>query len=218
MRFLRLAAVAGLITLMLNGAPGRVDAIDKSYDPMHPPPLSLYHIEDYGKSGSGIISGQLTAVTKKFGKLVYPNAKIYLIPANNFTYYYINDMAYGVQFPNNKRFLTGYPIQISKYTRETLSDSEGNFEFSNLPDGDYYLDAYVQYERDSHPEKTRTTFGVGPDGETVYGTERHEGLKIDSDDAVVWASATVDATGGKPHYYIYSFDVMGEFLCCRGSI
>jgi hypothetical protein len=185
---------------------------------MHPPPLSLYHIEDYGKSGSGIISGQLTAVTKKFGKVVYPNAKSYLIPDNNFTYYYINDLAFMLENPNAKHYLTGYPIQLAKYTRETMSDADGNFQFTNLPDGDYLLNAYVQYERDSHPEKSRTTIGVGPDGETVYGTERHAGLKIDSDDAEVWASATVDSTAGKPHYDIYSFDVMGEFLCCRGSI
>jgi len=215
---MRIIRIAAMLTLLISQSSTGAIAIDKSYDPMHPPPLSLYHIEDYGKSGSGIISGQLTAITKKFGQLVYPNAKIYLIPANNFTYYYINDIAYSMQYPNAKQYLTGYPMQIAKYTRATVTDSEGNFEFTNLPDGDYYLDAYVQYERDSHPEKTRTTFGVGPDGETIYGTERHAGLKIDSDDVVVWASATVDSTAGKPHYYIYSFDVMGEFLCCRGSI
>lgn len=84
-----------------------------------------------------------------------------------------------------------------------------------IPDGEYYLDIYVQYERNSHPEKTRLT---DRSGTTERWSTGPGFTKIDSDDVVIAASAKVDAAQGIADDEIISFEVVGDFLRCRGSI
>lgn len=169
-------------------------------------------------TGSGVIQGYLKSKTKFFGEMTYPNSQVLLLPNSPFSKWYINDVAYIMEHPHEKDALPNYPVDLVKYTRSTKSDEHGFFRFTGVPDGDYYVWAYLEHEVDSRPTRERTQLAMGADGTMVSVPTFREGLKIRSDSVIIAAGASVDTAGGYAGDEIKAFEVFGEYTCCSAEI
>jgi hypothetical protein len=213
-------AILCALLLVTSAAPlnSRASSFLDAFDPTSYPKVDLDFYAPYARSGHGVISGVLTAKTKLFGSIVFPNRPVSLTPASTFDDWYIKDTAYQLEHPDHKDVMPGFPVQLQPYVRRTVTDSDGKFTFSNLPDGSYFLDAFVMHEEDSHPVRERTEMAMGPDGEMVGVPVQKEGLRIRSDDVVIAARADVDGAHGYPTVLIQWFSVVGEYTCCKAEL
>jgi len=193
-------------------------AVPKDFDPHHIPVIALGSYPPSLKAGTGIIEGYLKAKTQFFGELTYPNEDVLLLPNTEFSYWYIEDVAYMVENPYAKDALQNYPIDLVKYTRHINTDSNGFFRFSGLPNGSYIVWTAAEHEEDSEPTRERVQLAMGADGSMVSVPTFRKGLKIHSDSVVIAATANVGIGSSSSVQQIDKFDVVGEFTCCSAQI
>jgi len=94
----------------------------------------------YGDTGTSIITGQAFLKTRGGDVKYGAGCMVYLNPVTTystewFTYGIIKEMS-----------LSKADQRIDKYHWETMADGFGNFEFKNLPTGEYYLACNITWE------------------------------------------------------------------------
>lgn len=192
-----------------------------SRPPFDPATLPIIYDGDYPpylQTGTGEVSGYLRVQTKLFGTVTYAKTHVFLMPATNFTSWYILNEGYQLEHPGAKDLAPRYPESLRQYSRATTTDENGFFRFSGLPDGKYYINAWVQREVDDQPVRHRTVMAMGPDGDMVSVPVERAGLRIRADDAFVAVSLTIDAAHGAASVVPIAFDVVGEYTCCKAEI
>ena len=89
-------------------------------------------------SGSGVVKGKIYITTPGGNKVNGKNTRLYLNPVTSYSTQWFN-----------KSYLGGAKMskvdnRLFNYLKFTTSDSEGNFEFLNVPSGSYYLIGVVK--------------------------------------------------------------------------
>ncbi len=99
--------------------------------------------EPFMTKGSGKISGQAFMKTRagdvKFGA----GCTVWLTPATAYMKELVRIKDQGFNVSNHTQDTAG---AIQKYIRTTVADGTGNFEFNNLPPGEYFVECNVTWE------------------------------------------------------------------------
>jgi hypothetical protein len=106
----------------------------------HQVPFDETEFAAYDRPGSGAITGQLAVVDPDNGRLRHGDrATVELLPVASYTTEMVNrQLGQGTRlFPADSR--------LKKYVRTTTTDHQGNFAFSSLPAGDYYVFGDVEW-------------------------------------------------------------------------
>lgn len=102
------------------------------------------------KKGTAKISGQAFLRRRGGGVVTCAGQNVYLFPATD----YANERMMGIYGTTGKGYRSaksaGYNEAESEdyysYNRQTTCDAEGDFEFSGVADGDYYVTASVLWQ------------------------------------------------------------------------
>jgi hypothetical protein len=103
-------------------------------------PFDEAEFASYAGTGTGTLTGQGFLKTRgedvKFGA----GNEVVMVPVNSYTTEGYQRAILGGEIlePPDPRY--------QKYRRTTIADGHGNFEFRNIPDGDYYLVCHIQWE------------------------------------------------------------------------
>jgi hypothetical protein len=207
------------ILLLLCSSPAFSSGYPKDFNPRDVPHFHYPQYVGYDGVGTGEIWGKLEVKTQLFGVRAFPNNKVYLIPNTAFSGWYLEDVAYSIEHVDDDNALINYPPDLYKYTRETTTDSNGMYYFKNLPDGSYIVDAGIDTNEDSQPERERSTIiGYDINGDMVAGIERYRGYKIRADTLLVAAVGKVDSAHNLGFDQITGYEIMGEATCCKHEI
>jgi hypothetical protein len=207
------------LMVLLCTAPAFSSGYPKDFNPHNVPHFHYPEYVGYDGTGQGRIWGKLEVKTQIFGDRVFPNHKIALIPNTSFSGWYVDDIGYAIEHVDDDKALVNYPPDLIKYTCETTTDDNGMYSFNNLPDGYYIVDAALDVNEDSQPDRERSTIiGYDTNGDMVAGIEHYRGYKIKADTLFVAASAKVDTVHNLGTDQITGFEVMGEATCCKHEI
>lgn len=91
-------------------------------------------------SGSATITGSAFLKTKGGDVKVGAGDKVELIPAAPYTrerFEFVTQSAYTHIEPRDPR--------LAKYVRSTIADAQGNFEFRNIPAGEYFIACLIEW-------------------------------------------------------------------------
>jgi hypothetical protein len=205
--------------LLLCSTPVLSSGYPKDFDPHKVPYFYRGDYKGYDASGTGEIWGKLEVQTQLFGMRVFPNNKVYLIPNTAFSGWYLEDVGYSIEHVDDEKALVNYPPELYKYTRETTTDANGMYYFKGLPDGSYIVDAGIDANEDTQPERERSTIiGYDINGDMVAGIERYRGYKIRADTLLVASVGKVDAAHNLGFDQITGYEVIGEATCCKHEI
>jgi hypothetical protein len=214
-----------LLVLTLSSIAGpTVSSADESaplpFDPFHVPGVYWPELAPYLKTGSGEIEGRFTAKTKLFGEIGFPNTRVDLLPAVPISEWIIRSTGYNLEHDDYKKRdpMPDFPNQLTPYEKWTITDGNGYFKFSNLPDGSYFVFGTARRTDLRHPSRYTTDEQTAANGDTVTTLEKTEGLKELSDLVTIAASATVDSKNDHSLWTVARFDVMGEYTCCKAEI
>jgi len=108
------------------------------------------------RSGKNTISGQGMLRTRGGEVRTSAGNKAYLYPVTQYTSEMMDFMFKGASSGYNeyvkidshviyKREISNLPSDFSKYVKEKTCDAQGNFEFSGLPDGEYFAVTSVSW-------------------------------------------------------------------------
>ncbi|HEX7861712.1 MAG TPA: hypothetical protein VF773_15355 [Verrucomicrobiae bacterium] len=103
-------------------------------------PFNEEEFAAYAKNGTGRIVGQAFLKTRAGDVKVGAGNTVQLAPVTPYT----TEMRQRVTL-NGERMLQADP-RIEPYVRKTVADAGGNFEFANLPAGEYYLSCVITWE------------------------------------------------------------------------
>jgi hypothetical protein len=128
---------------------------------MQPQPMSTPFNEAdfarYATRGNSVISGQAFMKTRggdvKFGA----GNTVTLLPVNPYT----TEIRERVTIRGER--VGSVDPRFEKYKRTTVADGNGNFEFRDLPPGEYYVSCPITWE-------VPTGYGLQTTGGTAYGT------------------------------------------------
>jgi hypothetical protein len=167
-----------------------------------------------------MIKGRFVAQTKLFGETTFPKTLVDLLPATMLSWWMIKSAGYSLEHDDYKKRdpLPHFPTQLVPYERRTFTDDEGYFQFTNLPDGKYYVFGTARRIDFRHPTRYTTEEQIASNGDSVTTLEKSEGLKELSDLVTIVSTATVDAKDDRPAWTVTSFDVFGESTCCKAEI
>lgn len=191
-----------------------------TFDPFHVPGVYWQGLAPYLNSGNGTIEGRFAAKTKMFGETAFPNTRVNLVPAQMITWWIIKSTGYNLEHDDYAKHdpMPHFPSQLNPYERWTMTDANGYFRFTNLPDGKYYVFGTPERINYRHPTRYTTQEQVATNGDTVTMIEKSEGLKELSDIVTIAASVTVDNHAVPPSWTVTSFDVFGESTCCKAEL
>jgi hypothetical protein len=128
--------------------------------------------EPYKGKGTASIAGQAFAKTRAGDVKYAAGNTIFLNPVTSYSTEFFNILVQQQQIPSPP------DPRIYHYNRQTIADGNGNFEFKNLPPGEYYIHTIITWEVPSR-YGLQTTGGaigtrvkVGP-GETIKAIVTH---------------------------------------------
>lgn len=122
-------------------------------------PFIEAEFEPYGLDGTGTITGQAFLKTRGGDIKLGAGNQVQLVPVTSYTTEGRNRVTIG-----GERLEPADP-RIEKYRRTTIADGSGNFEFRNLPAGDYYITCVIAWEVPSQ-------YGMETTGGIAYGTAK----------------------------------------------
>lgn len=102
-----------------------------------PTSKEIEEMESYLKAGTSTVQGQVFMTTRG-GDVIYgAGSPVYLLPMTKYASYKMQG-----EFDIN---ISNDPVLV-RYTRQKRADAAGNFEFSNVPAGDYLVISTVTWE------------------------------------------------------------------------
>jgi hypothetical protein len=93
----------------------------------------------YGGSGSGSVVGRAFVVMRDNSQHAASDELIQATPVNDYTTEIVT-----VVFARNREITSPDP-RFEKYIRSSRTDSDGNFAFHHLPDGEYYVTSATHF-------------------------------------------------------------------------
>ncbi len=158
--------------------------------------------------------------TKLFGEIAFPNERVDLLPATSLSEWILRSSGYNLDHPDYEKRdpLPHFPGQLARYGKWTKTDDTGHFQFTNLPDGKYFVYATPRRVDFRHPTRYTTEEQTAANGDSVTTLQKSDGLKELSDTIVIAASATVDNKDNLPVSTVTSFSVLGEYTCCKAEL
>lgn len=114
----------------------------------------------YAGQGTGSLIGQAFLKTRGGDVRYAAGNDVYLNPVTSYSTEWFD-----VAIRGGQPISEGDP-RVQAFTRTTVADGEGRFEFNNLPAGDYYVVTWVFWEVPSGAYGGMTTTG-GPVGSKV---------------------------------------------------
>jgi hypothetical protein len=135
--------ITALMLLTLNGCATKYNMIAK---------FDAQEFAPFAGSGSSSISGQAFLRTRG-GEVRYGAGRtVTLIPKTNYSSELWN--------ASLKGFTIDYvEPEYIKYQKRTIADGSGNFEFTNLPAGEYFIECPIFWEVPTGPYGTMETTG-----------------------------------------------------------
>lgn len=119
-------AISGCVNVP-QPAPRTAQFIESEYEP-------------YDSPGTSVISGQAFLKTRG-GDVKYGAGNIVSInPVTSYSTEWYEIVCI------KQQHLSSYDPRVAKYLRQTVGDGSGNFRFSNLPEGEYYLMCEIAWE------------------------------------------------------------------------
>jgi hypothetical protein len=114
-------------------------------------------LQGFAGKGASTITGQAFLKTRggdvKFGA----GNKVFLVPVTSYTTEALRALRDGEQLQLDPR--------LGKYIRTAIADGNGNFEFQNIPSGDYHIECPIVWE-------VAGEYGLSQTGEVAY-TQTH---------------------------------------------
>ncbi len=113
----------------------------------------------YAGAGTSTVTGQAFLKTRGGEVRFGAGCEVVMVPVTSYTTETHQRAVMGGERlgPHDSRYAT--------YRRTTIADGNGNFEFRNVPAGEYYLDCVIQWE---YP----TQYGPAPTGGAAFGQVR----------------------------------------------
>lgn len=103
------------------------------------------------ESGTGVITGQVFMKTVGGDVKYGAGSPVNLFPVTSYS-----EQWYDVMFVQHKQLAEPNP-KANKYFRTVQADGNGNFQFSDIPPGDYFINSVVQWQ-------APTQFGLSNQG------------------------------------------------------
>jgi hypothetical protein len=209
--------VALMVAVLSCGSAGYSDdSALPPFDPYHVPGIDYPHLMTFLKPGNGSIEGRLTAKTKVFGLIAFPNTRVDLLPATNLSYWVLRAGGYAVSHDNYKGPMPNLPNQLAPYLKYMMTDANGYFRFDHLADGTYYVYANLLKREFQNPTRYTTEAQTADNGDTVTTLKKYQGLKELADALVIAAGVNIDSK--HPAWTVTAFDVLGEYTCCKAEL
>lgn len=101
-------------------------------------PFNEADFEASAKSGTAVVQGQAFAKTRGGDVKLGAGNEVRLYPVNTYTTEARNTATSGFRPKHDPRFF--------KYVRKSTADAQGNFEFRDLPGGEYFVECSIFWE------------------------------------------------------------------------